>query len=269
MQLNYGTLKNRTLWFDVLEDKKNLAGRRTKGFKILASKTRQKNRILEQIQVLNIWKNSIRELHDRPNRPQTLKVKTEEEVDTDENGPYILQKWSWKSHQGIEEYEVCRRWWWFTWRCSQIIGRSWFENKDKINTIYETVEWPKDLTKFKMIAIKYKPQATKCNDHRTVSLIARTTKIVTKILRRKFEKKIEDVLEEEIILGLEDEKELGMQLGCWEATKCNDHLTVSLIARTTKIVTKILRRKIEKKIEGVLGEVEFGFRRWKGTRDAI
>ena len=36
---------------------------------------------------------------------------------------------------------------------------------------------------------------------------------------------------------------------------------MSLIARTTKIVTKILRRKIEKKIEGVLGEVEFGFRR--------
>jgi len=65
-----------------------------------------------------------------------------------------------------------------------------------------------------MIALKYKPQATKCNDHRTVSLIARTTKIVSKILRRKFGKKIEDVLGEEISLGFEDEKELGIQLGC-------------------------------------------------------
>jgi len=32
---------------------------------------------------------------------------------------------------------------------------------------------------------------------------------------------------------------------------------------------KILRRRIEKKIEDVLGEDQFGFRRGKGTRDAI
>jgi hypothetical protein len=41
--------------------------------------------------VLKIWENYITELHDRPNRPQTLEVETEEEVDTEEKGPYILQ----------------------------------------------------------------------------------------------------------------------------------------------------------------------------------
>ena len=41
----------------------------------------------------------------------------------------------------------------------------------------------------------------------------------------------------------------------------------SLIAHTAKIVAKILRRRIEKKIEDVLGEDQFGFRRGKGTRD--
>jgi hypothetical protein len=40
-------------------------------------------------------------------------------------------------------------------------------------------------------------------------------------------------------------------------------------AHTAKIVVKILRRRIEKKIEDVLGEDQFGFRRGKGTRDAI
>ena len=34
------------------------------------------------------------------------------------------------------------------------------------------------------------------------------------------------------------------------------------------IVAKTLRRRIEKKIEDVLGEDQFGFRRGKGTRDA-
>ena len=63
-----------------------------------------------------------------------------------------------------------------------------------INTIYETGEWPKDLTEVTMIALKKKPQATKCSDHRVISLIAHTAKIVAKILRRTIEKKIEDVL---------------------------------------------------------------------------
>ena len=54
-----------------------------------------------------------------------------------------------------------------------------------------------------------------------------------------------------------------------QATKCSDHPTISLIADTEKIIAKILRRRIERKIEAVLGEDQFGFRRGKGPRDAI
>ena len=51
-----------------------------------------------------------------------------------------------------------------------------------------------------------------------------------------------------------------------QVTKCSDHRTISLIAHTAKIIAKILRR-IERKIEAVLGEDQFGFRRGKETRD--
>ena len=54
-----------------------------------------------------------------------------------------------------------------------------------------------------------------------------------------------------------------------KATKCSEYHTISLIAHTAKIIAKLLRRRIEKKIEDVLGEDQFGFRRGKGTRDAI
>jgi hypothetical protein len=54
-----------------------------------------------------------------------------------------------------------------------------------------------------------------------------------------------------------------------KATKCSDHHTVSLITHTAKIVVRILRGRIERKIEDVLGNVQFGFRRERGTRDAI
>ena len=66
-----------------------------------------------------------------------------------------------------------------------------------INTIYETGECPKDFTEVPMIALKKKKQATKCSDHRTISLTAHTAKIIAKILRRRIERKIEDVLGED------------------------------------------------------------------------
>ena len=53
-----------------------------------------------------------------------------------------------------------------------------------------------------------------------------------------------------------------------QATNCSDHRTISLIAHTAQIVAKMLRRRIEKKIEDVLGD-QFGFRRRKVSRDAI
>jgi len=69
--------------------------------------------------------------------------------------------------------------------------------KKLINNIYETGEWPKDFTEVKIITLKKKPQATKCSGHRTISLIAHTAKIVAKVLRRRIEKKMEDVFGED------------------------------------------------------------------------
>ena len=40
---------------------------------------------------MKIWENYVTELYDRPNRPETLEVEPEEEVYTDEKGPYTLQ----------------------------------------------------------------------------------------------------------------------------------------------------------------------------------
>jgi hypothetical protein len=80
-----------------------------------------------------------------------------------------------------------------------------------INSVYVSGEWPRHFIEVTMIALKKKPKATKCSDHRTISIIV----------------------------------------------------------HAAKIVARILRRRIERKTEDVLGEEEFGFRRGKGTRDAI
>ena len=41
--------------------------------------------------MLKIWENYITQLYGRPNRLETLEVELEEEVGTDEKGPYNLQ----------------------------------------------------------------------------------------------------------------------------------------------------------------------------------
>jgi hypothetical protein len=45
------------------------------------------------------------------------------------------------------------------------------------------------------------------------------------------------------------------------AAKCSEHCTISLTAHDTKTVMRILGRSIEKKIEGVIGQDQFGCRR--------
>jgi len=54
-----------------------------------------------------------------------------------------------------------------------------------------------------------------------------------------------------------------------QVTKRSDHRTISLIAHTAKIKVKTLRRRIERKIEDVLREDQFGFRRGKGTTEQL
>jgi len=84
-----------------------------------------------------------------------------------------------------------------------------------MNNIYVTGKWPKDFTEVKMIVINKKPKATQCSHHHTITLLTHTTKIVVRILRRGFEREIEDVLGEDQ-LDLEQEKEVEMQLRCSE-----------------------------------------------------
>ena len=53
-----------------------------------------------------------------------------------------------------------------------------------------------------------------------------------------------------------------------QATKFGGHRKISLFAHTAKIVERILRSKIEKKLEWVIGD-KFWLRRGKWTRDAF
>jgi hypothetical protein len=176
---------------------KEIGWKETQGIQNIGIEDSQGNRVVEQSQVLKIWENYITELYDRPNRPETLDVEPEEEEDTDEKGPYILQSEVEKAmkEMGNEKATSDDD---IPGDVLKLLGEGGLKIKMKlINTIYETGDWPKDFMEVTMIALKKKPQATKCSNHHTISLITHTAKIVAKILRRRIEMKIEDVLGED------------------------------------------------------------------------
>src|ERR1700733_8676094 len=55
------------------------------------------------------------------------------------------------------------------------------------------------------------------------------------------------------------------------ATSCEDYRTISLLTHASKIVIRIITRRLQAKTEAdnCLGEDQFGFRRGRGTRNAV
>ena len=51
--------------------------------------------------------------------------------------------------------------------------------------------------------------------------------------------------------------------------KCNDFRTISLICHASKIMLRVLTKRIEAKANHLLGRNQFEFRKGYGTRDAI
>ena len=97
--------------------------------------------------MLKIWENYIRELYDRPNQLETLDIETEEEVDTDEKGPFILQSEVGKAIQEMRNKKA-------TGGedvpgdALKLLGKGGLKIMTKlINIIYEAGEWPRTSQK--------------------------------------------------------------------------------------------------------------------------
>jgi hypothetical protein len=54
----------------------------------------------------------------------------------------------------------------------RILGEDGLRMTQLINNMCGTGEWPKDVTKVRVVALKQKPKAAKCSDHRTFFLTA-------------------------------------------------------------------------------------------------
>ena len=54
-----------------------------------------------------------------------------------------------------------------------------------------------------------------------------------------------------------------------KAMECKDHRTISLMSHVTKILLKVILARLEKRVESEIAEEQYGFRKGRGTREAI
>src|SRR6267154_2782767 len=54
-----------------------------------------------------------------------------------------------------------------------------------------------------------------------------------------------------------------------KAQECSDFRTIALVAHASKVLLHLINRRITPIIERQLGESQMGFRKGKGTRDAV
>jgi hypothetical protein len=114
---------------------------------------------------------------------KNLEVKSEEEADADEKGPYILPSEGEKAVKEMRDKATGDNG--VPGDVLQLLGEDSVRLMTKlINSIHETRKCCKDFIEITMIALEEEPEATKCSGHCPISLIAHTAKTVAWILQR-------------------------------------------------------------------------------------
>ena len=167
--------------------------------------------LTENEDVKKRWVQYIEKLYSKEEKPTTMELESEEEVEEDSKGPDIsldevradIKDLKKGKSEGTDDIPS---------EFLKVLGeRGQKTIADLCNQMYKEGTWPEDFTRCVLIPLEKKTNTVKCEEHRTISLIA----------------------------------------------------------HTSKIMLKILTRRIENKAEAFLGEDQFGFRRGKGTREAI
>jgi hypothetical protein len=153
------------------------------------------------------WKEYIETLYDKDGKPKGTDIGMEESKDvlTDCRGPDILESEvraaieEMKGNKAVGVDEIPAEF-------LKNLGPKGMQAIVKIcKEMYEQGVWPEEFAKVVMIPIPKKTNAIECGDHRTISLICHASKIMLKILTKRIEYKVQDVI---------SRSQFGFRRGC-------------------------------------------------------
>ena len=140
------------------------------------------------------WKEHIEELYAKEHKPDDIEIEAEREVNVDRMGPNLLTDEVIKAISELKSGKATG--------CDEIPAE--FIKSLEIEplsdlvqlckNIYATGKWPEDFLSTEIVAVPKKANTKKCSEHRTISLICHTSKIILKILARRLRNIAEDYL---------------------------------------------------------------------------
>jgi len=137
------------------------------------------------------WKEYIEELYSKNEKPEDLELEPEVEVEEDQKGPDILRR---EIEQAIKELKTGKA------EGEDGIPAEMIKALDPEAThtlmllctaIYKKGEWPEDFLISTIVPLEKKPNAQKCEDFRTISLISNASKILLKIINNRLRRAAE------------------------------------------------------------------------------
>lgn len=152
--------------------------------------------LVDEEKIKQRWASYIEELYEAKKKPsnEEIHMEEEQEVENDSKGPEIIRA----EIQEAIKYMKLRKSPGIDGIPAELVKALTNEGVKELEEIcikmYELGEWPDDFCESVIIPIKKKTQATECKDHRTLSLICHTSKIMLRILGRRLERVAEDYI---------------------------------------------------------------------------
>ena len=142
----------------------------------------------EKEQLVNMWMEYMGELYDDDSATRA--------VIKDKSGPSITSTEVKHAIKKIKEQQS-------NWhrldrsRDAEVLDDGPIEKLTQLcSEIYNTGYWPKDLKESIFIPIHKKPKATRCQEHRTISIMSQVSKLLLKIMMDRMKGKIEAELDD-------------------------------------------------------------------------
>ena len=157
--------------------------------------------LTEENQVLKRWKEYMEKLYRAKEKPEQIKIENESEVSEEGKGGNVLLteiKAALKDMKngkaaGIDGIPV---------ELIKCLEEDTEEEgmrilRDLCNEIYESGVWPEDFVRTVMIPLQKKKGTRKCEEHRTISVIAHVAKILLRVIDRRLRRIMEEVVGED------------------------------------------------------------------------
>lgn len=137
------------------------------------------------------WVQYIEKLYNNENKPTPKEIPLEDEgkIAEDDKGPEIIRSEIQEAIKQMKKNKAPGKDGIPAEIIKALTGQAIKELENLIIKMYEHGKWPEDFCESIIVPIKKKQHAVECKDHRTLSLICHSSKIMLRILTKRLEKK--------------------------------------------------------------------------------